>query len=97
MAVTAANVSGDSFPGAGVAFGSSTAFPTGGTPPYSYAWTFVSGSTFTVNNAATSTATFVRTGNPPQGTSASAVYRVTVTDSASGTAFKDITVFDSRA
>jgi hypothetical protein len=97
MVVSAPDVSGDSWPGAGVQFGSSTSSVTGGTAPFTILWTFVSGSTFGLSSPTTANCGFIRSGNPPQGTSATGTYRVTYTDATSATAFKDITVFDSRA
>lgn len=97
MVVSANNVSGDSWPGSNVIFGSSTSSVTGGLAPFTIAWTFQSGSTFTINSPSSAGTSFTRTGNPPQGTAASGTYRVTYTDATSATAFKDITVADSRA
>lgn len=58
--------------------GNSAATPVGGTAPYTYSWVFVSGTSFTLENSATATATFSRTVSP--GDVWSAIYRVTVTD-----------------
>lgn len=96
LSVGASDVSGNSWPGSNVTFGSSFANPSGGTPPYTYAWTFVSGSTFTVNNPTSQGTGFTRTANPPQNSPVSGVYRITVTDALSATAFKNINVADSR-
>ncbi len=97
LSVNASDVNGDSWPGAGVNFGSSTGNASGGTPPYTYAWTFVSGTSFTLTSASSANTSFIRAGNPPQGSAASAVYRITVTDATLATAFKNINVNDSRA
>lgn len=97
LAVGASDVSGNSWPGSNVTFGSSFANPSGGTPPYTYAWTFVSGTTFTINNPTSQGTGFTRTANPPQNSPVSGVYRITVTDALSATAFKNINVADSRA
>lgn len=97
LSVGASDASGNSYPGAGVIFASSFAIPSGGTAPFTYAWTFRSGSTFTINSPTGQGTSFTRAGNPPQNTPASGVYRVTVTDAASATAFKDITVSDLRS
>lgn len=65
---------------------SSTAYatPTGGTSPYTYAWTKVGGDTMTATNP-TSASTAFRLGVGP-GDSKSATYRCTVTDSLGQTA-----------
>lgn len=97
LSVNANDVSGDSWPGTGSIFGTGFASPSGGTPPYTYAWTNISGSTYTLGTPSGQSTTFARAGNPPQGSAASGVYRVTVTDAALATAFKNITVADSRA
>lgn len=55
-----------------------TATPTGGTAPYTYAWTKVSGDTMTVTNS-TSASTAFRTSVGP-GDVKTATYRCTVTD-----------------
>lgn len=97
MIVSAPNVSGDSFPGTNAIFGSSASSVTGGLAPFTIAWTFQSGTTFTLGSPSSATTTFARPGNPPQGSAGSATYRVTYTDATTATAFKDITVNDSRA
>ena len=62
----------------------------GGTGPYTYAWTYVSGSSYTINSPASATTTF--TTNLIAGQFKSGVYRCTVTDSLSATASATITV-----
>lgn len=97
MVVSATNVSGDSWPGSNTIFGSSTSSVTGGQAPFTIAWTFQSGASFTINTPTSAGTSFTRAGNPPQGSAASGTYRVTYTDATSATSFKDITVADSRA
>jgi hypothetical protein len=67
-----------------------TGIASGGSGGYSYAWTFVSGDTYTINfpSAATTTFfTFLSEGQYKLGN-----YRCTVTDSSSATAYADISV-----
>jgi hypothetical protein len=76
---------------ANVRSGSSTATPSGGLGPYSYSWTYVSGTVMTVTGASTATASFQSpTLTPEQGVSA--IYRCTCTDSSGQTATADIGV-----
>jgi hypothetical protein len=77
-------------PSGTVTSNTATAAASGGTSPYTYAWTFVSGDTFTLSAASSAATTFSRllfAGSTAQGT-----YRVTATDAASATATADITV-----
>jgi hypothetical protein len=67
-----------------------TVTPTGGTAPYTYAWAYVSGDTFTIDASTAATTTFTRTVG--SSTMYSAVYRCTVTDAAAATATIDVTV-----
>ena len=67
-----------------------TGTATGGSGGYSYAWTFVSGNSYTINNPFTDTATFSTFLSAGQFKSGN--YRCTVTDSSSATAFADIQV-----
>ena len=67
-----------------------TGIASGGTGGYSYAWTFVSGNSYTINNPFTDTATFSTFLSAGQFKSGN--YRCTVTDSSSATAFADIQV-----
>lgn len=97
MVVSANNVSGNSWPGSNVIFGSSTSSVTGGQAPFTIAWTLVSGSTFTINSPSSAGTSFTRAGNPPQNSPVSGTYRATYTDATAATAFKDITVADSRS
>lgn len=67
-----------------------TGIASGGSGGYSYAWTFVSGNSYTINNPFTDTATFSTFLSAGQFKSGN--YRCTVTDSSSATAFADIQV-----
>jgi hypothetical protein len=62
----------------------------GGTAPYTYAWTKVSGDTLTVNSPTAAATTF--TGTPGVGNTLQAVYRCTVTDNVAATATVDVSV-----
>lgn len=62
----------------------------GGTGPYTYAWTYVSGNSFTINSPSSATTTF--TTSLIAGQLKSGVYRCTVTDSLSATASATIDV-----
>lgn len=61
-----------------------TVTPSGGTAPYTYAWSFVSGDTVTINSPTSATTTF--TGDPVGYSVLSSVYRCTVTDNAAADA-----------
>jgi hypothetical protein len=74
-----ANVSGFRLGSGAVTTNATTVTPTGGTGPYTYAWSLVSGDTFTVNSPTAATTTF--TTGLTTGQDKSAVYRCTVTDS----------------
>ena len=63
-----------------------TVTPVGGTGPYTYAWTFVSGDAVTVQNPTAAATKFSST------TSAESVYRCTVTDSLAATAVANVGV-----
>ena len=65
-------------------FGNTTCSASGGTPPYSYSWAYVSSSGGTWGFAGSSTVATVapRVTSVAQGTEAQAVLRCTVTDSA---------------
>jgi hypothetical protein len=66
-----------------------TATPTGGKPPYSYAWTRVSGDVFTINSPGINNTTF--TGNGADVVKGG-TYRCTVTDDNLDTAFDNVNV-----
>jgi hypothetical protein len=83
-------VSGSRSDAGAVTSSAATALVSGGTGPYTYAWTKVSGSTFTVNSPTANATTFSTT--LTNGQELSAVYRCTVTDSLAATAFADVTV-----
>lgn len=70
-----------------------TMTPTGGTAPYTHAWTLVSGSSAVLVDSPTS-ATTTFTGNVAKnGPGKSAVYRDTVTDALGATANATVSVF----
>ena len=69
----------------------STATASGGAGGYTYAWTRISGSTaITASNPSSASTTF--SGSVPINTLITAVFRCTVTDSASNTASQDVSV-----
>ena len=67
-----------------------TGVAVGGSGGYSYAWTYESGDSFTINSPASATTTFTTLLLPT--TLYTGVYRCTVTDSSSNTASQTITV-----
>jgi hypothetical protein len=69
---------------------------TGGVGPYTYSTTYVSGTSFTINNANTSAPSFVRTGRPGAGT-VTGTYQTTVTDSTGHSSSGQYTVTDNRS
>ena len=69
---------------------STTVTPSGGTSPYTYAWSYVSGTTMTVTSGTSATTTFHK--SLIVGASISAIYRCTVTDNASHTATADVSI-----
>jgi|SRR6185503_3138127 len=71
--------------------GSSTATPSGGSAPYSYAWTRESGDTLDVDGAATAIASFSVVPTPAQPVF-DAIYRCTVTDNLGATAYALVSV-----
>ena len=71
---------------------STTVTPTGGTSPYTYAWTRLSGSTsITANSASAATTTFTGA-SLASGTTYTAVFRCTVTDNVAATKTVDVNV-----
>jgi len=71
---------------------STTVTPTGGTSPYTYAWTRLSGSTsIAANSASSATTTFTGT-SLASGTTYTAVFRCTVTDNVAATKTVDVNV-----
>jgi hypothetical protein len=89
LTLSATDAYDEGYDAAYVAF--ATVSPSGGLGPYSYSWAYVSGTAMTVTGASTATATF---GSPVMtpGTSVSAVYRCTCTDSSGQTATADSNV-----
>jgi len=67
-----------------------TVTPAGGTAPYTYAWTKVSGDDFDIGAPTTATTTF--SGTPEFNSDLSGVYRCTVTDDAGSPLTASITV-----
>lgn len=73
-----------------------TATPTGGTSPYTHAWTRVSGSTdITADSASAASTAFSVTGMT-DGATKSAIFRDTVTDNVSATATADVSIEFTR-
>jgi hypothetical protein len=72
-----------------------TATPTGGVGPYTYAWTNVSGATLTVTASTSATTAFQATGLAV-GEARDATYRCTVTDSTAATATADVLITIER-
>lgn len=62
----------------------------GGTAPYSYAWTYVSGDVFTINSPSSNSTTFTTT--LIAGQTKTGVYRLTVTDSVAATVSATVTI-----
>ena len=67
-----------------------TGSATGGVGSYTYAWTYVSGDSYTINSPSSAGTTFTTTLS--SGATKSGVYRCTATDSAGGTAYADATI-----
>lgn len=67
-----------------------TGSASGGAGGYTYAWTYISGSSYTINAPSSAATTFTTTLSASQ--LKSGVYRCTVTDSLSATASADVTV-----
>jgi hypothetical protein len=72
-----------------------TATPSGGTAPYTHAWTKQSGDSITINSASSSVTSFTAA-SMFEGNSRTAVFRDTVTDANSITGTADITVTIER-
>lgn len=91
-AMQAGTVSGSRSDAGSVTSAAAVLLPTGGTPPYTYAWTKISGDTLTVTSPTAASSTFSST--LTDGQTKSAVYRCTVTDSAGvpATAYDDVTI-----
>jgi hypothetical protein len=75
--------------------GSITVTPAGGTAPYTYAWTKVSGATITADSSTAATTTFTAT-SLTSGETRVAIFRCTVTDNVAATATADVTVTIAR-
>lgn len=82
---------GSSFGTISITSGVATATPTGGTGPYTYAWTKVAGDTLTVTSPNSASTTF-RAGIGPSD-SRSATYRCTVTDKNGLTASGNVSIY----
>jgi hypothetical protein len=89
-------VSGTEFGTGTATTGTATASATGGTGPYTFAWTLISythpTTAPTITSAATAATKFIQT-NIGAGADYSADFRVTATDSIGNTGFDDITAF----
>lgn len=85
-----ATVSGSRSNAGSVTSSAAVAVASGGTSPYTYAWTKVSGDTFTVTSPTAASTTFST--SLTNGQTKSGVYRCTATDAASATAYDDVTV-----
>lgn len=86
------NVIGGTFGSGTATTDESVATPTGGTAPYTYAWTLISytaGVPPTIDSPSADTTTFTQTGIGP-GDGFFAVFRCTVTDDDSNTATADV-------
>lgn len=94
VAALGASIAGSAFgtrSGLGsVTTNSVTCVPAGGTFPYSFQWTYVSGNTFTINSQTSATTSFTTTVNIAQ--TKTADYRCTVTDSLGATASATVNV-----
>lgn len=92
-------VSGISSGSGTITTNATTVTPTGGTPPYTYAWSLEShdgvGGTPAADSPTSATTTFTQTGIPP-GESTSASWTCTVTDSLSNTAPATVNSFWSN-
>ena len=78
VAPSSVSGTGDSHAAILITSSTATATPTGGTAPYTYAWTKVSGDTLTVTNPTNASTAFRASIGP--GDSRGATYRCTVTD-----------------
>lgn len=76
--------------GSGTTGTASVVTASGGTSPYTYAWTKVSGDTLTVTSATSASTTF--SGTPGANNTLQAVYRCTVTDDVAATTTVDVNV-----
>jgi hypothetical protein len=77
---------------ASITTASVTVTATGGTSPYSYAWTRISGSTDIAADSASAATTTFTGSSLVSGTSYSATFRCTVTDNVAATATADVSV-----
>jgi hypothetical protein len=94
LGITANNVSGTGFDFASsgpVSTGTPDTTVTGGTAPFTFSWTYVSGSAIPEVSSATAQNPIWSNTNTPDGIH-EAIWRVTVTDANSNTATTDITV-----
>lgn len=87
---TVGTISGSRSDAGSVTSSSALGIVTNGTAAFTYAWTKVSGDTFTINTATAISTTFTTT--LTNGQSKSGVYKLTVTDSLAATASANVTV-----
>lgn len=73
-----------------VTSGTDTASGSGGSGGYTYVWSYQSGDLYTISSATTAATTFST--SVGAGVFKSGVYRCTVTDSLSATAYQDVTI-----
>ncbi len=83
--------------GASITTASTTVTATGGTAPYTYSWTRISGSSSISANSASSATTTFTGSSLASGTTYDAVFRCTVTDNVAATKTVDVSVSITRA
>jgi hypothetical protein len=79
----------------GYSFGPSVCTVTGGNPSKTYAWSYISGTNFTIASPTSASTNFIHGGHPPVGTY-SGTYKCTVSDGTSSVDSNTITVTLTR-